>query len=330
MNTAKKFWNNAKKSSSLAYNTLYELTLEASGLSKYPQNLFNPKVNCWDALVDAWNNLFSEGAYLIFLDAIHRIMWGTPYCWANPKYDEIVRIVEHELLLDRDAFNYWHDCGEFADAIYTPTKSGTAWLANLPLYQCSERHYEYLATKMLYKVIYTKRKYRKERRGCEIALNEYPSALEKIIPDIRTWDEARFVDEGNILDEIKRLYGVDYNTDPDTYANLISMLACQHTYNVQKLFTDAMHSMSIKTLPRTMVDVIWPINTNDAIESMFRVSVEFAADNEAGRTMHDSYKAFTYKAIRESWLYEAVKTPVMADETGRELKKAFFDVTMRT
>ena len=73
-NIAKKFWNNAKKSSSLAYATLYDLTLEACDLSVYPSNLFNPKVNCWIALVDAWNALLPEGAHLIFLDAIHRIM----------------------------------------------------------------------------------------------------------------------------------------------------------------------------------------------------------------------------------------------------------------
>ena len=326
-NIAKKFWNNAKKSSSLAYSTLHALTLEACDLSVYPSNLFNPKVNCWIALVDAWNALFPEGAYLIFLDAIHRIMWGEHYCWYNPNYDEIVRIVEHELLLDRDAFKYWHDCPEFRDAINTPTNTGTPWLADLPLYQCSEHHYEHLASSMFYKVIFTKRMYRKERRKWEIAINEYPSALEKIIPDIRTWDKARFVDESNILDEINRLYGVDYRTDPDSYASLFTMLACPRTNNVQKLFNDAWYSMSITTLPRKLVDVIWPINTNDAIESMFRFSEHFAAENKAGRTMLDCHKAFTYKALRDSWLYESVIPIVNSETVSSELKTAYFNAT---
>lgn len=337
MNTAKKFWETANKTPDLSFETLCALTLEVCELSEFPEGTFSDKGNRWIELKNAWNRLLEGEAFGVFLDVVHRAMWGFPYCWGNPKHEEIVRIVAYEMVRERDAFEVWDTCDEYEAAIYVPVDDTSPWLADLPEYNCSEHHYEYLTTRMLYRLRFSKRKYRKERKACEDAWGEYIRCIGKIVPASKNWNEVQWANENNIHNEIQRLYGIDYREDMDSYHKLYSMLTLNGENRLQRLFLESWYASHVKELPIALARVIWPKNTESIISQMFmiastgaektRTSLGIIADNGA------TVGVYTYQSLRESWLYKwmyEVYGGLKNDETVKTVKRMLFDVAMYT
>ena len=305
---ANNFWNATNKSSDLSFEILCKLTLEVCELTEFPAETFTVGSNRWIELAKAWDKLLVGGSFGIFLDVVHRAMWGFPYCWGNPKYEEITRIVVYEMMREREAFLAWDTYSEFEDAIHVPADEGAPWLDKLPAYECSVHHYEYLATRMLYKLRFSKRKYRKERAACEEAWSEYHCCIGKIIPASRKWTEEQWMNEANVHNEIARLYGVDYRNDMESYCKLYSILTLNRADHLQRLFCESWYSSHVKELPYSLAKVIWPKDTETKITLMFMVATKAAEDSRTtlGITWDDGNTVglFTYKPLRESWLYK--------------------------
>lgn len=336
MYTAKNFWNATNKSADLSFNTLCKLTLEVCELTEFSAETFTVGSNRWIELAKAWDKLLSGGSFGIFLDVVHRAMWGFPYCWGNPKYEEIVRIVQYEMAREREAFNAWDTYSEFEDAIHVPANEGAPWLDKLPAYECSVHHYEYLATRMLYKLRFSKRKYRKERAACEEAWGEYHRCIGKIIPVSRKWDEVQWADEANIHDEILRLYGVDYRNNMESYVRLYEMLTIRGGNQLSRLFRESWYASCVKELPFYLAKVIWPKNTEQRICQMFMVAAKGAENTRNSLGMHyddgTAVGVFTYKALYDSWLYRWVNE-VYGDMKGEDedlknMKRMLLDVAI--
>lgn len=336
MNIAKKFWLAKNKTSDLSFDTLCALTLEAAELSAFPVGTFNSNGNRWIELAQAWDELLPGGSFGIFLDVVHRAMWGFPYCWGNPRNEEIVRIVQYEMAREREAFIAWDTYSEFEDAIHVPVNQTTPWLDDIEAYRCSLDHYEYLATRMLYKLRFSKRKYRNERKPCEEAWGEYIRCIGKIVPDSKKWDEAQWANENNIHNEILRLYGIDFRKDVDSYHNFYSMLTFNGYNQLQKIMWDSWHISHVKDMTMALARVIWPKDTEGTIFLMFLVAAREAEQTrvEKGITCDDgtSKDVFTYKPLFNSWLYRwtdenynGIKGDPRAKE---EIKRMLFNVAM--
>lgn len=338
MNIAKNFWENANKSSNLSFDTLCKLTLEVCELSEFPCGTFTFEGNRWGELAKAWDKLLDGGSFGIFLDVVHRAMWGFPYCWGNPKYEEIIRIVQYEMALEREAFIAWDTYSEFEDAICVPTNEGTPWLDDIPVYHCSVHHYEYLTTRMLYKLRFSKRKYRKERKACREAWGEYHHCIRKIIPASRKWDEVQWLNEDNIHNEILRLYGVDYRNDVESYVRLYEVLTIRGGNRRSRLVIESWFASQVRELPISLVKVIWPKDTAGVVIQMFAIAANQAEENrkETGLIKDDgeSVGVFTYQSLRDSWMYRLVNGWIsgckLESDSVKEMKRLIFNVAMYT
>lgn len=316
---------------------LCKLTLQVCGKTEFPAGTFTENGNRWLELVDAWDALIEGGALGIFLDVVHRTMWGFQYSWANPSCDDIARIVQYELLRDREAFKAWDGCNAFEDALHIPANEGTPWLDDHPTYHCSVHHYEYLCTRMLYKLRFSKRSYANERRSCEEAWSEYIRCIGRIVPSSKTWDEAQWANENNIHDEINRLYGFDYRKDPESYYQLYSMLTIQEPNPLRRLSAEAWYSHKINNMPVELVKVLWPKETWQRVRNMFLLAAEgaekSARDTKRGCADREDCVYFTYKDLRHSWLYQAMNDwHNHLGKTGQfpeNIKKKLFEIAMR-
>ena len=336
MNIAKNFWISTNKTSNLSFDTLCKLTLEVCELSEFPNGTFTSNGNRWVKLAKAWDELLAGGSFGIFLDVVHRVMWGFPYCWGNPRYEEIVRIVGYEMIREREAFKAWDTYSEFEDAIHVPANEGTPWLDDIPAYSCSVHHYEYLATRMLYKLRFSKRKYRKEREACEEAWGEYHRCIGKIIPASSEWTEEQWADEANVHNEIVRLYGVDYRKDMDSYYELYRMLTLNSSNRLQRLLSESWYSSHVKELPYSLAKVIWPEDTDKTITQMFIVAASGAERSRTSLGIRwddgSTEGLFTYKPLRESWVYrwvnEAYSNLKGDSEELNDMKRMLFNVAI--
>ena len=206
----------------------------------------------------------------------------------------------------------------------------------LPAYECSVHHYEYLATRMLYKLRFSKRKYRKERAACEEAWGEYHRCIGKIIPASTTWTEEQWADETNVHDEILRLYGVDYRKDMESYYELYCMLTLNGGNRLQRLFWESWYSSHVKELPYSLAKVIWPKDTKTIITQMFMVAARGAEHSRTtlGITWDDGTEEclYTYKPLRESWMYKWVNEEYAdvkgEDEDLKNMKRMLLDVAI--
>ena len=338
MSIAKKFWVCPNKTSDLSFDTLCALTLEACELSEFPTESFSSNGNRWVELAKVWDELLAGGSFSIFLDVVHRAMWGFPYCWGNPQYEEIIRIVQYEMARERAAFAAWDTYSEFEKAIHVPANETTPWLDDIPAYHCSVDHYEYLATRMLYKLRFSKQKYRHERKSCEEAWGEYSRTIGKIIPASKNWDEAQWANENNVHNEILRLYGVDYRNDLESYHKLYSMLTLNGGNHLQRLLWDSWYASHVEELTLSLAKVIWPQNTEQAIVQMFLLAATGAEHTlkTSGITCDDgnSRGVFTYQSLRDSWLYRWVSQKYSdvkdSNDYEKDIKRMLFEVTIHT
>ena len=76
--------------SNTVFASLCQHTLSVCGLTSFPDGTFSDTENRWLELAIAWEKLLEDGSAGIFLDAVHRIMWGMPNGHSKPEYNKIV------------------------------------------------------------------------------------------------------------------------------------------------------------------------------------------------------------------------------------------------
>ena len=193
-------------------------------MSELPEGILTPDGDKWVDLAIAWDDLLSVGSAGIFTEAAHRIMWGIPSRRAVAKYDPIVQYVVKELLDDGEAFNSWDSLPSCDMAIKLMEAEMNPWVDNSEEYRYSIEHYHYLASKMMHKVRYSKRKYADVVVTCAEECNQYENAIKKLLPVAESWVEADWYKEENIHDEITKLYGIDYRDDYLNYGRILLLL----------------------------------------------------------------------------------------------------------
>ena len=322
------------------FATLCQLTLSVCGRPEFPAGTFSNKKNKWLALATAWEALLEDGSTGIFLDAVHRIMWGIPFKKSKPEHEGIVSIVKEELLSDGEAFNAWDSYVACDTAIEAVSSEMDPWAGIVEDCRYSIEHYNYLCDKMLWKIRYSKPKYIAEYAHYGEAILDYEEAIKKIVPAATSWNADYWYNENHIYDELVRLYGVDYRDDFVEYGRILLMLMNTEMDEFIHDIKEVWYASNIKRLPMSLARTIWPENTEDKILQMFALAVQ------ATRTMPDDKKTlarrkdqefhpvgvFEYNALHESWLYdlvnEWVEQPRLSDIERMELKRMLYDVAI--
>lgn len=322
------------------FATLCQLTLSVCGRSEFPAGTFSNKKNMWVELAKAWETLLEDGSAGIFLDAVHRIMWGIPFGNSRPEHEGIVTIVKEELLNDGEAFAAWDTYIACDTAITAVGNDMDPWVGTVKDYRYSIEHYHYLWDKMLWKIRYSKAKYVAERILYEEAIMDYETAIKIIVPTAALWDEEYWYNENHIYDELVRLYGVDYRDDYVEYGRILLILMNEQGDEFLHDFNEAWYASNIKRMPMALAETIWPENTAEKILQMF----VFAA--EVTKAMSASVKTLAFKkeqeihpvgvfefdALRESWMYalieEWVERSNLNDEDLMGIKIALFEVAI--
>ena len=295
------------------FEVLQRHTLEACNMNTFPDDLFMGNTDKWIELIDAWDQLLEGGSEGIFEEACHIVMWGIPSKHRKLQYDSIVKLVIAEMLRDGDAFNAWDTCEFFEDAIgYMSSEMDPDSDYE---YRYSIEHYQYLSDRFLLKVRYSKAKYSNEKALYEQSILSYQTAIKKIVPVASEWSEAYWNDENHILDEIFKLYGVDYRAiDCLEYGRILIILQGSQHSKLPSEIVEAWCATNIKTLPLSLAKAIWSTFTEEKILAMFLIAVEEAEIQLHDKACWDSYReeylhpigAFDHSTTYESWIYPLI------------------------
>lgn len=299
-----------------SFAKLYDLILDALGMNDFPAGTFSDDGNVWLELVEALERHSQFGAAGVFLDAVHRVMWGISLNEGESAYNEIIQIVVDELLKDGDAFAAWDNYFACDEAISEIGDDNIPWIEYGDDYCCSVEHYEYLREKMMWKIRYSKKKYASEAANSKNMILEYESAIKKIIPAAESWDEAYWYDERHIYNELMKLYGIDYRKDFAEYGRILLILMSRRGEDSVCDDEEVWFASNIRRLPMSLAKVIWTEETEDKITEMFLRAAEAAEiqANSGNREEYEVRKAteihpvgvFEYSALRESWLFKLV------------------------
>lgn len=320
------------------FASLCQLTLSVCGLASFPDGTFSDTGNRWLELAIAWEKLLKDGSAGIFLDAVHRIMWGMPIGNSRQEYDDIVCLVKDELLRDGEAFAAWDAYVGCEVAIDAVDNDMDPWVTDGRTYRYSIEHYNYLCDRMLWKVRYCKEKYAADSSQYREAYLAYETAIKKIVPAAALWSEDHWCDENHILDEIIKIYGVDYRNDDLEYGRILLLLMGfeEDVYGIK----EAWFATNITKLPMSLAKVIWPVNTEDKLMMLFFIAAE-AAEALVGKKELLTFKkdrelhpvgVFEYCSIYSSWLYPLIREWIDGmdgnDEDVRDMKKKLFTIAM--
>ena len=320
------------------FDTLCQLTLSVCGRSEFPAGTFSDKKNMWVELAEAWETLLEDGSAGIFLDAVHRIMWGMPFGNSRPKHEDIVSIVKEELLSDGEAFKAWDTYIACDTAIIAVGNDMDPWVETDEDYRYSLEHYHYLWDKMLWKIRYSKPKYIAEYAHYGEAILDYEEAIKKIVPAATSWNEDYWCNENHIYDEIVSLYGVDYRDDYVEYGRILLILMNKQEDVILHDLNEVWYAANIKRMPMSLAETIWPENTDEKIMQMFVFAVEATKAMAASvkhfvsRKEHEIHPVgvFEYDTLRESWLCALMEDWMersdLNDEDIAVLKLALFEV----
>lgn len=309
------------------FTALCQLTLSACNRETFPGGTFSTRGNPWLELAIAWEKMLEDGSAGIFNDAVHRIMWGIPPAKSKLEYEDIVQIVVDELLKDDAAFNAWDSYEPCDIAIGMVGSEMRPWVADDEDYSWSIEHYQYAEYKMLWKIRYSKEKYREESFDYQKAYLMYENAIKKIIPVAASWSDAYWLKEDHIHDELINLYGIDYRDDYVEYGRVLLLLMNDETNAEKYAFDEAWFASTIKRMPMALAKVIWPENTEEKIMQIFLFASECAdALSESGvdftakknREIHP-VGVFEYSALRESWIYRLMTEWFQGEDSSDEL-----------
>lgn len=293
--------------------------------------------NGWHEILELWDQLLEGGAKDIFEESAHCIMWGIPREYCRSPYQEIVDVVISEMLLDGDAFSAWDGCESFEDAVgYMSSEMDPN---SDFLYRFSIEHYYFVCNKFLLKVKYSKRKYADDKSKYEDAIIAYETAVKKVVPTAADWCEDMWIDENNILDEIYKIYDVDYRMiDFNQYSHIVTILMGSADYEIPCEIVEAWCACNIKNLPIKLAQVIWPIFTTEKMKKMFLIATEEADAQFYDKALWERYRknyiyemgAFDYCDIFDSWLYPHIvmmnQDPAQFDP---DIKKRLYDVEIK-
>lgn len=295
------------------FELLQRYTLEACNLENFPDGMFAGNENKWIELIDAWDQLLEGGSEEIFEEACHIIMWGIPREYRRSPYDKIVELVIAEMLRDGDAFNAWDSCEFFENAVgYMSSEMDPNSDYE---YRYSIEHYYYLCDRFLLKVRYSKAKYSDEKVPYEKSVLAYETAIKKIVPAASEWSEKYWLDENHILEEIYKLYGVDYRCEDFLeYGRLLIILMGSKHSELSSEIVEAWCATNIKTLPLSLAKAIWANFTEVKILRNFLIAAEMADDQLYDKECGAHYKydylhpigVFTHSAIHDSWIYPLI------------------------
>lgn len=324
-----------------SFTLLCQHTSAACGLANFPEGMFSDTENRWLELAIAWEKLLDEGSSGIFLDAVHRIMWGIPPEKHKSKYEGIVQIVVDELLRDGIAFRAWDSYNPFDATIGLVGAEMRPWVANDEDYSWSIEHYQYAEAKMLWKIRYSKEKYQKDSADYQDAYLAYEAAIRKIIPDAASWPDEHWFKENHIHSELINLYGVNYRDDFIEYGRLLQLLMNDEESPEMYALNEAWFASTIKRMPMALAQVIWPENTEMKIMQIFLLSSECAGEQLKSGIDFATKKdgafhpvgVFEYSALRESWIYQLMAEWFQDEDSANELvhdvKKRLFTIGLR-
>ena len=324
------------------FNLLCRYTLSACGLTTFPNRTFSGSGDRWLELAIAWEKLLDGGSVGIFEDAVHRIMWGIPPKKSKPNYDGIVQIVVDELLTDGPAFHAWDSYNPFDAAVGLLGAEMSPWITNGDDYSWSIEHYQYVESKMLWKVRYSKEKYKKNHTDYQDDYLAYEAAIKKIVPHAASWPDEYWFNEDHIHSELINLYGVDYRDDFIEYGRLLQLLTNDEASPEKYALNEAWFASTIKRMPMALAKVIWPEDTEvkimqifllafECADTQFKSGVDFTAEKE--RAFHP-VGIFEYSDLRESWIYQLMVEWFQGENSTSELvhdvKKKLFTISLHS
>lgn len=298
------------------FNIIWTLTLSALNAEAFPVEMFPTAKNKWILLIELWDDCLEGGAGGIFEEAAHRIMWGVPCAHRRSNHDDIIELVMREMLTDGEAYAAWDTCEIFEDSVGYMSGEMDADLEGETYYRFSVQHYEYLANKLLWKVRFSKGAYAEEGTRYEKQIQAYETAIKTIVPAATNWTADYWIDENHILDEILKLYGVDYRClDFEEYDRILLLIMNKCMSDTPDEITEAWYACNVQYLPYPLAEAIWPNFTQEHVLSIFLKAAEEADkqanDAESAALMRSHYihpvGAFDYCSIFNSWIYPLIE-----------------------
>lgn len=332
------------------YNTpeldsIFNLTLKLSGTDPMTVKRSYSADRYWGFVEKTWKNAEKTIGGNVMYTVLFHIHWGcypvkTP---VNPDFLQLAELVEAEFLKHTHEMEIAKSKRVFRSAYIAVMKSYSPYVLRKDEWK-SAAYKDFLEKKtqvrlyggqvvvhslnlvttpgreiqdMVYKA--------RIRYACE----RFKRSIERLLPDARAWSESEWSDQRNIIDNMKKTFGVDYAVEWEDFDRTIDMIEA-----VESKRTTRYEMLSVNHFSYDMAKMLWPVNTDAVLENMFCYYVTWYKDYVLRVKCNSSCGCGDEEMLRnqilESWLYKVMygwyrgKAHPLSDKTRKKL----FDISL--
>lgn len=228
-------------------------------ISKDQSTRWHDLATHWKAHPDVFQGLFYEAVFHI---------GRCRYSRAKVAVKPLLNLVEEAILNDMDALSAWKKDEVFINAFYAVSNtfdlvpySKQRWKSNAIREYAWDKLYEEIFYRdcplptLTVKAALSRKAYLPLRDRLLNHSNciRFEELIELLVPNCHKWSRSQWRNEKFIFTQIKRIHGIDFSTHLRDFDRLVSMFKhrAEHLPYYMDLF-------SIKMLPASIVDAIWP------------------------------------------------------------------------
>lgn len=295
--------------------------------------------NGWRSLANLWEELVARTGFNIFSDVLSYIKWlNLVKKPPNGDYVALVQAASEELLANTPAYFAWLKHPFLIYCIRKMAKEFHYPIDSHP-YCYSDFHHTYVHYELILKIGRYHPGYKRLCHAASKYIYEYKETFSSLLPSTQSWSADRWIDENNILDEILRVYNVDYRKNLNDYCLLFDLLSQHETIpkHIDSFDLRLLGNMTI-CFPG-LLETIWNgCNTNNIIRLFLLAEKRAQLLHEDKIPCFTSFRAYTvndleYTTLSNSWLfsfaYQQHNAGTIDPLYANKVKRAIFNVSMR-
>lgn len=301
---------------------IFALTLELGGVDPKTVRRSKSEVIFWNTLLKLWKKKEIVIGCDIMYASLFLLFWGCclKQIKANMKAQRLCSLVLEELLERKDIVEMLKNKMSFKRAYNNARWSSSPYVVGDE--SLSARYYrDFLEDRMMFilfggeRIINNLDLYStgmdelielKKKAMARYRCEEFMRLITKLIAESCSWHDEDWLNENNIITALQLKMGIDFSKNYKLFDRMFELMIWTDdnvSYNRKMIYIDEM--------PLTILKAVWPGNTEEIIEEMFRTACcdlknlypnEFSLANSSGENAKHELKFFV-----RSWLYKQIK-----------------------
>lgn len=295
---------------------IYKKTLVAYGLTAKQAPCSNGFQRCWNDLLQIWESRTNSMKYDLIYLALYHITWHTyPVAGLSAAQRDLLASVEQALIDEGYAYEVLSESYIFERAI---DHVGRSACVNSPSCQCRSAWFgKYIYARTCCKVLLKNRRcfFDMSKLGwtgigmfgtaysAKNIMQVFEATIMSLVPSAVNWSCQEWTNEQYIMQEIRKIHGVDYTQDYAEFDALLDVFdRLFNGYNYDRRL------LLLKHFPPSMAACLWPADTAEEVERFFIRICDKAKKNINENP--NTRSAFRTDVVTKSWVYRQYDTNV--------------------